>query len=207
MITKRWFKGDSYIQIQEILAGEDWSILHSLDAESSANHLIEKIQEAMDIVAPVETKELKKKPINQWTTPGIKISLKKASKLYRKYRSSRKTADKIEYKTYKKVLEAVIRKSKDLYYGNTIQEAKEDTRKLWSILNEMINRKQCRHKMPNKFIIDGKSVKNKKNIANAFNVYFASIGTDMAAKLPTTEGYEEYLQLPEIEKIPAEGDG
>ena len=69
-----------------------------MDAESSANHLIEKIQEAMDIVAPVETKELKKKPINQWTTPGIKVSLKNASKLYRKYRSSRKNADKIEYK-------------------------------------------------------------------------------------------------------------
>ena len=73
--------------------------------------------------------------------------------------------------------------------------------KLWSILNEVIDRKQCRHKMSNKFIIDGKSVKNKKNITNAFNVYFASIGTDMPAKLPTTEGYEEYLQLPEIEKF------
>ena len=55
--------------------------------------------------------------------------------------------------------------------------------------------------MPNKFIIDGKSVKNKKNVANAFNVYFASIGTDIAAKLPTTEGYEEYLQLPERDKF------
>ena len=149
----------------------------------------------MDIVAPVETKEVKKRSINQWTTPGIKISLKKAAKLYRKYRSSRKNTDKIEYKKYKKVLEAVIRKSKDLYYGNTIQEAKEDARKLWSILNEVIDRKQCRHKMQNKFIIDGKSVKNKKNIVNAFNVYFASIATDMAAKLPTTEGYEEYLEL------------
>ena len=87
MITKRWFKGDSYSQIQEILTGEDWSVIHSMDAESSTNHLIGKIQEAMDIVVPVETKELKKRPINQWTTPGIKISLKRAAKLYRKYKS------------------------------------------------------------------------------------------------------------------------
>ena len=41
----------------------------------------------MDIVTPVETKEAKKRPINQWTTPGIKISLKRAAKLYRKYKS------------------------------------------------------------------------------------------------------------------------
>jgi len=78
----------------------------------------------------------------------------------------------------------------------TIKEAKEDTRKLWSILNEVVDRKQCRHKMPNKFIIDGKSIKSKKNIANAFNAYFASIGTDMADKLPNTIGYEQYLKQP-----------
>ena len=69
-------------------------------------------------------------------------------------------------------------------------------------MNEVIDRKQCRHKMPNKFISDGKSIKNKKNIANAFNIYFVSIGTDMAAKLPDTEGYKKYLELPEIEKFP-----
>ena len=80
MITKRWFKGDSYIQIQEILAGEDWSILHSLDAESSANHLIEKIQEAMDIVAPVETKELMKKTNNPVDHTGNKSKPKKGIK-------------------------------------------------------------------------------------------------------------------------------
>ena len=34
--------------------------------------------------------------------------------------------------------------------------------------------------MPNRFIIDGKSVRDKKNIAQAFNSYFCSIGTEMA---------------------------
>ena len=48
--------------------------------------------------------------------------------------------------------------------------------------------------MPNRFIIDGKSVRNKKNIATAFNVYFSSIGSEMAEKIPDTQGYEQYLK-------------
>ena len=129
MITKRWFKKDNYTQIKEILAGEDWSEIHSMNAESSADHLIRKIQEAMDIVAPLKTKKVKKKPVNQWTAPGIKICLKKAAKMCRKYKKSRQINDKIEYKNCKKILKSVIRKAKDLHYGNTIKEAKEDTRK------------------------------------------------------------------------------
>ena len=38
-------------------------------------------------------------------------------------------------------------------------------------------------------------IRNKKNIASAFNKYFASIGTEMADSLPTVPGYEEYLKL------------
>ena len=56
----------------------------------------------MDIVAPITTKILSKKTINQWLTPGIKISLKQSNTLYRKWRKSGKSESKIEYKKYKK---------------------------------------------------------------------------------------------------------
>ena len=46
--------------------------------------------------------------------------------------------------------------------------------------------------MPNRFIIDGQSVRNKKNIAMAFNKYFSSIGSEMAEKIPNAPGYEQY---------------
>ena len=71
-----------------------------------------------------------------------------------------------------------------------------DTKKLWSIIYEIIDRKQCKHKLPNKFNINGEEIRNKKNIATAFNQYFASIGTEMADSLPNEPGYEEYLPTP-----------
>ena len=82
-ITKRWFTPDSYDQLQTILAGTDWSTVCSgMNIEESTNKLEGIIKEAMDIVAPITTKILSKKPINQWLKLGLKISLKQSNNLY-----------------------------------------------------------------------------------------------------------------------------
>ena len=114
--------------------------------------------------------------------------------MYKKYKKNPTPVNKELYTTYKKKLDSLIRILKSDYYDLILEEAGSDTRKIWGVLNELIDRKQCRHKMPNRFIIDGESVRNKKNIAQAFNIYFSSIGTDMANEIPDTPGYETYLK-------------
>ena len=190
-ITKRWLDDSSYKNLKILLGAEKWVNFDKLDLEQSTNHLIDRITEALDIVAPIETKEVGLRKLNPWLTEGIRTSLKNGQKLYRKSKCSPDI--KNEYKKYKKILDRVIRDSKNGYYNTIIKEAGADTRKLWSVLNEVIDRKQCRHKMPNRFIIDGASIRNKKNIANAFNSYFASIGEQMADSMPSEDGFEEYI--------------
>ena len=87
----------------------------------------------------------------------------------------------------------MIREAKNGYYNTIIKEAGADTRKLWLVLNEVIDRKQYRHKMPNRFIIDGVNIRNEKNVANNFKSYFASIGEQMADSMPSEDGFEEYI--------------
>ena len=128
------------------------------------------IKKAMDIVAPITTKILSKKPINQWLTLGLKISLKQSNNLYRKWRKNCNPESKVEYKKYKNLLHKLIRISKNDHYEGIIKRAGPDTRKLWSIINEIIHRKQCNHKLPNRFVINGQTVQNKTNIATALNV-------------------------------------
>ena len=48
--------------------------------------------------------------------------------------------------------------------------------------------------MPSRFIVDGKSIRDEKNISMAFNCYFAAIGEQMADSLPDILGYETYLK-------------
>ena len=71
-----------------------------------------------------------------------------------------------------------------------ISNAGKSSRQLWQIVNEVVDRKQI-----HTFTINGRPVTEKKDIANAFNDYFASVGTDMANELTNLDGYEKYLNL------------
>ena len=150
--------------------------MHDLPLDEATKLLHKTIQDILDTVAPVETKTLSNKPINRWLTTGIKISLSNAEKQYKKVKQGK--LQKSEYKKYKKILIGV---------------AGADSRKLWSIMNEVIDRKQTKHMFPSDFTDKGKTISGDKNIANSFNNYFTSIGEDMANSIPTTEGYEKHL--------------
>ena len=121
-ITKRRLTPDSYDQLQTIFAGTDWSsISSSTNIEDATKNLESIITEAMDIVAPITTKILSKKPINQWLTLGLKISLKQSNNLYRKWRKTRNPESKVEYKKYKNLLNKLIRISKKDHHEGIIK--------------------------------------------------------------------------------------
>ena len=77
--------------------------------------------------------------------------------------------------------------------SHLIGVARADSRKLWSIMNEVIDRKQTKHMFPSDFSDKGKTISGNKNIANSFNNYFTSIGEDMANSIQDTEGFEKHL--------------
>ena len=190
--TKRWFKVDDYIKLKELLSVEDWSCMNSMSLDRATNHLTERIIAAMDLVAPIESKSFSKKENVPWLTKGIRVSLENSRSFYKQ--SHKSDCDREIYKNYKKILDRVIRTSKKNHYNNKVKGAGKDSRKIWSILNEVIDRKQCKHKMPTNFDINGETISDKQMIAKAFNNYFASIGTDMAGQIAKEDGYEEYLK-------------
>ena len=48
--------------------------MRSMDCESATAFLVEKITEAMDIVAPFETKDIRGNTMNTWKTKAINIT-------------------------------------------------------------------------------------------------------------------------------------
>ena len=49
--------------------------------------------------------------------------------------------------------------------------------------------------MPDSFKVKNEIISGDKNAANAFNHYFASIGTDKANSLPNKDGFQEFLSF------------
>ena len=73
-----------------------------------------------------------------------------------------------------------------MYYNDTLTAAGSDSRKLWGVINEVIDRKQTKHKIPHSFTINDKTVDTQKGISDGFNDYFASVGKIMADSMPDT---------------------
>jgi hypothetical protein len=197
-ITKRWIKNDDYGKIDSKFEAVNWSEMTKLDLEGKTSFLISTINRVMDDICPVVTKQVRDKPSNHWVTLGIKTSARINDRIYRKMKKQKNLEDKHLYKTRKKILDRVTRCAKNIQIESDLREAGTDTRKLWAIINNSIDRKQCSHKLPGTFQIDNETIRNKKDISNAFNKYFKSIGSKMADSIPNPTGiqFEEFLPDP-----------
>ena len=60
-----------------------------------------------------------------------------------------------------------------------------DCKETWNILNAIINKRQKDSSYPECFEINGSKFTTKNDIANGFNIFFANIGKELAAKRDT----------------------
>ena len=75
IVTKRWFTPETYEYLRILLRHENWTPIRDLNCTEAMDFLIDKITEALDLLAPIETKELKTYSSNSWISQGIKFSL------------------------------------------------------------------------------------------------------------------------------------
>ena len=71
------------------------------------------------------------------------------------------------------------------YYRSEILSNKNNLRKVWDIIIQVVNRKKG-SKIHEKFIHNDKEITDPKAIANGFNNYFVNIGPTLASKIPNS---------------------
>ena len=74
-VTKRWLTAETYEYLRILLRHENWDQMESMNCETATAFLVDKITEAMDIVAPIETKEIKGNTIKTLGRPRPSISV------------------------------------------------------------------------------------------------------------------------------------
>ena len=103
-------------------------------------------------------------------------SSKQKQKVYNKFFKLRTKENKVIYKAYKNLFEAIRKESKRTYYSELISEHKNDIKNTWKIINEIIsNKKNKRKDLPGKLVIYNTTVVEKQEIAENLNQYFTNI--------------------------------
>ena len=103
-------------------------------------------------------------------------SSKQKQKVYNKFFKLRAKENKVIYKAYKNLFEAIRKESKRTYYTELFSEHKNDIKNTWKIINEIIsNKKNKRKDLPGKLVINNTTVVEKQEIAENLNKYFTII--------------------------------
>ena len=115
-----------------------------------------------------------KHKLSDWITSGILKSIEFRDKLYR--RLNKLSTDSPDYelvkynlKIYNRYLNQCIRIAKKNYYASEFAKYKDDIRKTWDTLKDILNKKKRKSKFPAYFLCKNKHVSGAQNIVNKFN--------------------------------------
>jgi len=121
-----------------------------------------------------------------WISKGILKSIKTKNKLFYKIQNLDKTDSNKwnKYKKYRNKLNHIMEYAKMIYFKNQIAEKGNNCRKLWSTINEILNKGRKQTNVINKVQNElGSSDTTAFDIANTLSKYFSSIGEKLANQM------------------------
>ena len=199
-IYKRSFSDGNINNLKQKLSLVKWNeLLDGEDADEDYNKFIEVFMSLYDECIPLrKIKPNKRKdPIYPWITKGLLNSIKTKNKLYKECKK-RPTERRItKFKVFRNKLHNLIRISKRKFYENKFQKSKNDMKKTWKTINNILGRKKNALIQAQFKNSHGETISDPQLIANDFNDFFVNIGPNLTSKINSTgKEYYEYLKDP-----------
>ena len=175
----------------------DWNLItQTLNPNDSYCIFIEKFTKIYDQAFPLQKIKIKGKSlVSPWITKGIRKSSRKKQRLFEKFLKHKTTKTLETYKNYKNLFEKIKKSSKKHYYQNKLEKCKNNLKTTWKAMKEIIGKSKVFHQnLPNNLKINKKSITDKKIIADKVNEFFINIGSNLAAKIQTSNmKFDSYL--------------
>ena len=187
-IKSRDMKEANIVTLKNQLRNTDWECLLSDDCVNvNMNQLNNVLQEQIDRFVPyreyvVNPKRLRKEP---WLSAGILNSIHHCKALYSKtLKRNCKEKTILEYKDFASTLAKTKRTAKRLYYEGKCLEYRNNTKKLWQIINEVSGRTNDKTSLIDYIAVDQVRMYQGAKISNHFAQYFSTVGRTFAEKIP-----------------------
>ena len=204
-IRKRFFTENNNNVFKTLLDRTDFSNIYQMTCPNEAfNAFIEKYQIAFNEAYPSRLVKVNRKYIKRevWFTPGLLASSRTRSKLLTKKLKDPSLDNTSKFNKYNNLFNKIKRSAKIKYYNDTLDKNKFNMKKTWSILREVIGKKNDKSSFPQEFKIDNEIVTNRTNIAESFNNYFSTIGSKTGKNVSHTNAqYTDYLMDPHMNSM------
>lgn len=177
----------------EILS-TDWSSITNIESANDKYTAFESIyREIYEKCFPHKTKRAKKEIYDKpWMQQWLKCACERKNKLHKIFVTNPTISNESKYKTMKKFVAKHIKRAKRAYYKNYFNKYSNDSRKQWTMINQLLNRKP-KSKIKISKLVDGENtITNTHDIANKFNNFFCNV----AQRLKDESGHPGELGRP-----------
>ena len=202
IVKTRDFSDQNIEKIKAELSELDWTdILTDLDCNDSFNKFHQILCKAIDKHAPETQRKISYQKLarDPWITKGIINSLTKQKRLYREQLQNKSDVSTRNYRQYRNLLQSVMRKSRNTYLHNKCREFKQDSRKLWQLVNKLIGKSNNKSDSIDSLRIENILKYDPSSITNGLCDFFSQIGEKYANQIESTEpSIEHYIgQIPQ----------
>ena len=174
------------------------------DTNFSTSKFMEKMNALVDKYVPLEkiTQKEYKRKYKPWINDDILHKIEEKNKIFKKHVKCldlvRKAQLFNEFKTLKNEITLLTRNSKKQYYEKYFSKNKENLRKTWQGIKEVINIKNKNFNTISCITDKNNNVTDPKMIANCFNKFYVSIAEDILKKRKYSgkKSYKEFLKNP-----------
>ena len=185
VIKKRILSQTNVTKFSSALLNHDWNhILQNNEPQSAYYSLMNDYVKMYNSSFPIKSFKLGYKTRKTWLSEGMKKSIKNKNRLYRRQKTSGNPEHELAYKSYRNKLNSLLLTAEKNHYENLMDQHKNNLKKTWSILKEVINKRKSSSSC-SRFLINNVITTNKENIADGFNSFFTNVGPSLANKIPS----------------------
>ena len=193
-VVKRNFCEDNIVQFMECLRQVCWTLVYaSQDANVCYRNFILIFLNCFNKCFPLEEKTYIKSHHKPYITPEIRTLITQKNKLQRKYAKKPITYGE-QYRQLRNKITQKIREAKGNYYKRQLQQCEGNVKKIWTIINSILSRKESSPSNEKSFKVNNSLISGPSEIANQFNKYFVEIGSKLASQIHSEQiDFRQYL--------------
>ena len=180
---------DTIIKLQNY-NWEKWLInTKSLDLNETYNSFNNIMQSSLVYETNKPKKQIPRQP---WMTQEILFKKFEVDKHRKKFLKNKNERNEVNYKTLKKEYNKILQTTKINYYSKKLKEAGKDSKKTWTIINQLIKRKS-KSETHKKIIYNNSEIEGDLETATILSNYYKSAAIIKIKQLKTESNFEEFL--------------
>ena len=189
---------DKISRIKSELMHVDWNgTLNNDDCSVNFENFCTKLNMIMDNIAPIKHIRIsgKRRFVEPWMSTSLEIASRNNKKLYLETLRKDCPISTVEkYKTSRNLLNRLKRSAMKKYYATKCMEYRDNTTKLWQVINQTIGKTKNSGSIIPFISIEGIKTYDVKRISNEFGKFYANLGRNLASQIsPGMRTVDDYL--------------